>query len=88
MDGPGSVAVNGAFTAESDSINFRHYQIPDLTQVSGTVQFSEKGANAQNIKALCFDEPVTASIVTNSKGAIEVKASGTVPAKRFRDHSE
>lgn len=81
LDGPGSVAVNGAFTADNDSINFRHYQIPDLTQVSGTVQFSEKGVNAQNIKALCFDEPVTASIVTNSKGAIEVKASGTVSAK-------
>lgn len=84
LSGPGDVLVNGSFGVNGAAINFNQYQIPDLTDVSGKVFFSEKGANAQDLIAKTWGETVTVGLNTNDKGAFEVNASGIIPAQALK----
>lgn len=81
LDGPGDVAVKGSFTLDNDTVKFNDFSIPDLSKVTGTVNFSEKGADSTGLTADCFGTPVKATLNTNDKGDIKVTASGTISSK-------
>lgn len=81
LDGPGDVAVSGAFTFNDDEVKIGNFSIPDLNKVSGTVAFDEKGASSESLSAECFGAPVKGKFSTDEKGTITVTASGTAPAK-------
>ena len=81
LDGPGDVAVSGAFTLKDNAVKFNDFSIPDLTHTSGVVNFNEKGASSSGITADCFGNAVKATLNTDDKGNIKVSASGTIAAK-------
>ena len=81
LDGPGDVAVSGAFTLKDNAVKFNDFSIPDLTHASGVVNFNEKGASSSGITADCFGNAVKATLNTDDKGNIKVSASGTIAAK-------
>ncbi|MCD7989616.1 MAG: TIGR02099 family protein, partial [Klebsiella quasipneumoniae] len=76
LDGEGDVHVDGKFAPNGASINFNQFQIPDLTNVTGDVFFSEKGAHSEELAAMTFGQPVTANFRTTDKGGFVIKASG------------
>ncbi len=80
LDGPGDVAVNGAFTMKDCSFNLKQFSVPDLSNVKTTVEFSDKGASAKSLTALTFGEPVNASFSVDENGSVKVAANGTIPA--------
>jgi uncharacterized protein (TIGR02099 family) len=81
LSGEGSNSVRGSFATKQGAINFNQYLIPDMTDVSGKVDFSEKGVSGQNLSAKVFGESVRAGINTAANGDITVKASGSFPVK-------
>lgn len=81
LDGPGEVAVSGAFTLKDNAVKFNDFSIPDLTHAIGVVNFNDKGASSTGITADCFGNAVKATLDTDDKGNIKVSASGTIAAK-------
>ena len=81
LDGPGEVAVSGAFTLKDNAVKFNDFSIPDLTHATGVVNFNDKGASSTGITADCFGNAVKATLDTDDKGNIKVSASGTIAAK-------
>jgi uncharacterized protein (TIGR02099 family) len=81
LAGEGNNSVSGSFSTRQGAINFNQYLIPDMTDVSGKVDFSDKGVSGQNLSAKVFGEPVKGSLSTADNGDITVKANGSFPAK-------
>lgn len=62
LDGPGEVAVSGAFTLKDNAVKFNDFSIPDLTHAIGVVNFNDKGASSTGITADCFGNAVKATL--------------------------
>lgn len=73
---PADTKVNGALTLDASSIEMG-WPKPPLTDVEGTVRFSEKGAWASGLNARVFGSgDAAASVNTGANGAIIISVSG------------
>ena len=73
--------VAGAVTMAGNRVEMPH-PVPPLAEVSGTVNFNEKGASAKNVLARPFGkEDATINVVTAGNGTISIAASGSIDVK-------
>ena len=53
--------------------------IPDITNITGQLDFTETGIAGKNIRATIFDSPGIVNIVTNKDRVIRITANGRMP---------
>ncbi len=79
------VAVDGSFEVKNVAFNLNQFQVPDLTNLTGKVNFSEKGASGNNISAKAFGQAMTGSFNVSDKTGVTFKVGGTVTAPLLQD---
>ncbi len=67
--------VAGSVTLSDNTVAMAH-PVPPLTQVWGTVNFSEKGADAKRITAKAWGRDVSANLATTRDGTLSFTLSG------------
>ncbi|MCD8339364.1 MAG: TIGR02099 family protein [Burkholderiales bacterium] len=72
------IKVNGTFAVENVGLNLNQFDIPNLPNITGKINFSEKGASSANLKGKTFGQTVGRSFDVNEKGAVTFKANGFV----------
>ena len=75
--------VDGAISLEDADVTMA-WPRPPLTDVEGTVHFSEKGARASNVHARAFGTgDASVSVHTTKEGAIVISAAGSADASHI-----
>lgn len=85
LDGEGSELIKGSVDLKDTTLAFNQYYLPELQKINGTVDFSDRGVDGKNLKAVAYGEPIQASLLTGDKGELLVKASGTANASLLKD---
>ena len=67
--------VSGSVTLAENDVAMAH-PVPPLTQVSGTIHFSEHGADAQRLAAKAWGHDVNANLSTREDGTISLALTG------------
>jgi uncharacterized protein (TIGR02099 family) len=71
-----STKVKGSYTTTNAAIASQ--SIPDLTRLTGKVDFTESGVSAQNVTAWAYGGPVAFNLNTGKDGNTQIAARGRV----------
>lgn len=85
LDGEGSELIKGSVDLKDTTLAFNQFLLPELQKINGTVDFSDKGVDSKDLKAIAYGEPIQTSLLTGDKGELLVKVSGTAGASLLKD---